>query len=199
MVFNIIHHFLSWIILYIYLNTLFIFRERGKEGGREGGKHWFVVAFCMPPTGDLAGNPGMCPDWELNQWPFGSQAGTPSIEPHQLGLYSFFKKILFRERGTEGGREGENYWCEWEILTGCLLYTHRPGTEPVTQLCTLTRNWTGNFRFVGWCPKKWATPVRTILYFWYDIISWVFFPNTLSIPTISPVILYLGVNLMKDI
>ena len=25
-----------------------------------------LVAFLMPPSGDLAHNPGMCPDWELN-------------------------------------------------------------------------------------------------------------------------------------
>ena len=36
-----------------------------------------MVASCAPPTGDLACNPGMCPDWELNQRPFGSQAWGP--------------------------------------------------------------------------------------------------------------------------
>ena len=47
---------------------LFIyFRERGREGEREGEKHQCVVASCMPPTGDLARNPGMCPDWESNR------------------------------------------------------------------------------------------------------------------------------------
>ena len=30
--------------------------------------------------------PGRCPDWESNQRPFGSQAGTQSPEPHQPGL-----------------------------------------------------------------------------------------------------------------
>ena len=40
----------------------------------------------MTPTGDLARNPGMCPDWELNLKPFGSQAGTQSTEPPQPGL-----------------------------------------------------------------------------------------------------------------
>ena len=45
---------------------LFIFRERGREGGREGEKHQCVVASHTPPTGDLARNPGMCPDWDLN-------------------------------------------------------------------------------------------------------------------------------------
>ena len=45
----------------------FIFRERGREGEREGEKHHCVAASCMPPTGDLAHNPGLCPDWESNQ------------------------------------------------------------------------------------------------------------------------------------
>ena len=37
-------------------------------------------------TGDLARNPGMCPDWESNQRPFGLKASTQSTEPHQPGL-----------------------------------------------------------------------------------------------------------------
>ena len=44
--------------------SLFIFRERGKEEEREGEKHQCVVASRMPPIGDLAQHPGMCPDWE---------------------------------------------------------------------------------------------------------------------------------------
>ena len=44
------------------------------------------VSSCMPATGDLACNPGMYPDWESNWWPFGSQTGTQSTEPHQPGL-----------------------------------------------------------------------------------------------------------------
>ena len=42
---------------------------------------------CMPLIGDLACNAGMCPDWELNQEPFDSQAGTQFTEPHQPGPY----------------------------------------------------------------------------------------------------------------
>ena len=38
------------------------------------------------PTGDLAHNPGMCPDWELNQWDFGSQAHAQSTELHHPRL-----------------------------------------------------------------------------------------------------------------
>ena len=42
---------------------LFIFRQKG----REGETHQCVVASHMASTGDLARNPGMCPDWESNQ------------------------------------------------------------------------------------------------------------------------------------
>ena len=36
---------------------------KGREKER---KHQCVVASCVSPTGDLARNPGMCPDWESN-------------------------------------------------------------------------------------------------------------------------------------
>ena len=55
----------------------------GREGEREEEKHRCVVA--SHPTGDLALIPGMCPDWESNQWLFGFQAGTQSTDPHQPG------------------------------------------------------------------------------------------------------------------
>ena len=49
------------------LKILFIFRESGREGEREGEEQQCVVAFHSPPTGDLACNLGMCPDWESNR------------------------------------------------------------------------------------------------------------------------------------
>ena len=55
------------------------------EGEREGEKHQCVLASHMPLTGDIVGNEGMCPDWELNQRSFGLQAGAQSTEPHQPG------------------------------------------------------------------------------------------------------------------
>ena len=74
-------------ILFIY------FLERGRVGEREGKKYQCVVASHAPPTGDLARNPGMCPDWELNQRPFGLQACIQSTEPHQPGDQNVFIKI----------------------------------------------------------------------------------------------------------
>ena len=57
------------------------------KGEREGEKHHCVVASHIPPPGDLACHPGMCPDWELNQRHFGSQASAQSTELLQIGLH----------------------------------------------------------------------------------------------------------------
>ena len=57
------------------------------KGRIERERHQHVVASHVPPTGDLAHNPGMYPAWELNQWPFDSLADTQYTEPHQPGLY----------------------------------------------------------------------------------------------------------------
>ena len=77
-------------ILFIYL----FFRERGREGEREGEKHPCVVVSCAAPTGDLACNLGMCPDWESNRRPFGLQAVTQPTEPHQPGLDILYDPAL---------------------------------------------------------------------------------------------------------
>ena len=65
--------------------NLFLQCKWGRKRGRETS-----ICGCLswpPPTGDLAHNPGICPDWEVNRRPFGSQAGIQSTEPHQPGLF----------------------------------------------------------------------------------------------------------------
>ena len=80
------YKFKMYNIIISFFNLIYLFLERGgREGEREGGKHQCVVASHAPTTGKQACNPGMCPDWESNQQPFGSQAGTQSTEPHQPG------------------------------------------------------------------------------------------------------------------
>ena len=65
------------IILFIFFCNCFLFFflrfylficGQGKRG-RKRKKHQCVVASHVPPIGDLAHNPGMCPDWGLNQHP----------------------------------------------------------------------------------------------------------------------------------
>ena len=72
---------------------LFIFRERGREGEREGKKHQCVVASHMAPTGDLPCNPGMYPDWKSNWQPFGSK---PALNPLSYTSQGCFYFLVWR-------------------------------------------------------------------------------------------------------
>ena len=65
---------------------IYLFLDRGEGREEERVRTSSVVASHTLPPGDLACNPGMCPDWELNQQPFGLQASTQSTEPHQPGI-----------------------------------------------------------------------------------------------------------------
>ena len=81
----------NFLIFKNVFKRFYLFLERGE--GREKDRERNIdvreihqsVASRTPPSGDLAHNPGMCPDWEWNLQPFGSQAGTQSTEPHQPG------------------------------------------------------------------------------------------------------------------
>ena len=77
-----INDYIPYAVLY-----LSIFRERERKGERQGEKHQCVFASHTPPAGDLAHNPGTCPDWELNQQPFGSQANLCStLHSHNYSI-----------------------------------------------------------------------------------------------------------------
>ena len=60
------------LILFFLRFYLFIFRERGKEGREtsmwERNIYWLPLVHST--TGDWTCNLGMCPDQELNLWPF---------------------------------------------------------------------------------------------------------------------------------
>ena len=57
----------------------FLERGEGREKERERNIHVWEIHQSVAPrthlTGDLAHNPGLCPDWESNQWSFSSKAG----------------------------------------------------------------------------------------------------------------------------
>ena len=109
-----------------------------------------------PPTLDLACNPGMCPDQELNQWLFGLQKNVQPVRD-SLSLFLFedfiylfiFVCLFTRERGREGKeREGEKHWCERETSITCLPYMPW-WIKPTTQVCALTGNQTSDLLICG--------------------------------------------------
>ena len=78
---------------FFILKDFIYFLGEGREKEREKNINVWLLLVCHPLTGDLTRNPGMCPDWELNQRPFGLQAGSQSPEPHQPGLlHDSFKR-----------------------------------------------------------------------------------------------------------
>ena len=77
----------------LFLNILFIYFGGEGKGRRKREKHQCLVASCMPPTGDLVWNPGMCSDWEWNWRPLVCRlALNPLSHTSQGG--KFFKDIL---------------------------------------------------------------------------------------------------------
>ena len=54
------------LIVHFFKDFIYLFLERQERREKEEEKHQCVVASCMPPTRDLAHNPGMCSDWESN-------------------------------------------------------------------------------------------------------------------------------------
>ena len=70
---------------------LFYFQRKvGREKERE--KYQCVVASQVAPTGDLACNPDMFPDWKSNWQPFGSQ---PVLNPLSYTSQGLLCQVLY--------------------------------------------------------------------------------------------------------
>ena len=70
-----------------------------------------MVASCVLLTGDVAHNPGMCPDWELNQQSLASQAVTQSTEPQKWRSHGGLS--IGRRRREDGGKGTGNKKHNW--------------------------------------------------------------------------------------
>ena len=106
----------GFFFLRFYLVT---FRERERDGEGEGEKHRMCFSSPTPCTGDLAPNPGMCLDWESNQQPFASQAGTQSTEPHQPGLIRCVKSPwVLSGKWAERNRRRDRVQRGWTLSPG---------------------------------------------------------------------------------
>ena len=85
----------SLIWTFSFLKILFIL-EWGEGRKRRRETSMCGCLLCTLYWGpDLAHNPGMCPHWELNWWPFGLQVGVQFTEPHQPGLYLYLLNLYW--------------------------------------------------------------------------------------------------------
>ena len=95
-----------------------------------------MVASHASFTGDLVHNSGMCPDWESNRWPFGSQSIlNPLSYPSQGGPEFFiFSIILYAHKNP--GRVGAIFFIlfmsPWELSDVVLTQEHRSSVWHVT-------------------------------------------------------------------
>ena len=146
--------------------------ERKRERNIDVQEIHQSVASHMPPTGDVVHNPNMCPDWELNQWPFGlwpvvSPLRHTSKGPFYLFIFLRFYLFIFRERGREGEREGEKHQCRAAshlAPTGDLAWN--PGICPDWELNQQP------FGFAGQHSIYWATQARAISPIFKYIVQW---------------------------
>ena len=89
--------FLFWPQLRTCSLTLEGGEGREKERGRNihvREKHWLVASRTLPDWDQIC-NPGTCPEWELNPWPFHLGNTVQATEPHWSGLFHFFKLWIF--------------------------------------------------------------------------------------------------------
>ena len=92
---------LDWkgaLLFYFFFRFIYLYLERGEEKEKEGERNihvqekYWLVASHTPPNGDLTHNPGVCPDWELNLWPFGSQAALNPLSHTSHGRNPTFQR-----------------------------------------------------------------------------------------------------------
>ena len=66
-----------------FKDFIYLFLETGEGREKERERNISVWLPLMHPQWGPGHNPGMCPDWELNLQPSGSQVSAQSTEPHQ--------------------------------------------------------------------------------------------------------------------
>ena len=113
-----------------FLKKIIYFQTEEKGGRKRERKTSVCSCLLCIPTGDLACNPGMCPDQELNQQLFGLQAGAQSTEPYQPGeICSLFKGIqghvLRKSKRQASGclhSFPDGKWKKCGQVSKCLVY-----------------------------------------------------------------------------
>ena len=113
---DIINYSRVFTFLFLFFLRFYLFLERGE--GKEKERERSIIVWLLltwPPLGTWPRNPGMCPDCESNQRPFGSQAHAQSTKLHQPGLYFPFRQGSFTSdlghHGVQSGGETTEIKC----------------------------------------------------------------------------------------
>ena len=88
-------YLLTHSLLFFFKDFIYLFLERGGGREKERERNISVVASHLAPTGNLACNPGMCHDWELNLRPSGSQPTLNPLSYTRQALLCFNVAIYF--------------------------------------------------------------------------------------------------------
>ena len=96
-----------FIFIYLFFFRFSLFFKKGE--GRERN----IYAWEVYQLVSLAGNPGMCPAQESNQWPLGLQAGAWSPEPHQPGLNVYVRISMSNFTKSLMIFCGDCIWSKW--------------------------------------------------------------------------------------
>ena len=101
----------------------------------------------------------VCPDWELNQQPFGSQASAQYTEPHQPGQHEIFLRTQKRTNYKMGGQVSAlTHMCtqiiplQWShILNQKLrhMVSHTWSTTNFQAVWVWLTDWKLTFEFLG--------------------------------------------------
>ena len=108
-------HCLMWKHMSCFIfwgDFIYLFLEKG-EGKERNINVWLPLVHS--PLGTWPCDPGMYPDWESNQQPFGLQASAQSTEPCQPGQVLFYLGDTYTWKFAMG-------WC----LSGVRLWRRHP-------------------------------------------------------------------------
>ena len=73
---------------FIFFLRFYLFLDRGEGREKEKERNIDQLPLTHTPNRGLAYNPGMCPDWESNWWPFSLQDDAQPTEPNQPGQFT---------------------------------------------------------------------------------------------------------------
>ena len=82
-------------LLFFFSKIFYSFSDRGEGKEKERENHQYVVPSHVLPTGDLACNSGMCPDWESNPWSSASQSTLSSLSHTSQGPFSVLHTTIY--------------------------------------------------------------------------------------------------------